>query len=35
MVLKNGVPWCMALGQPIPPGAVISNIHPSGMTSYC
>ncbi|MCV7172373.1 hypothetical protein H7I41_20870 [Mycobacterium manitobense] len=35
MVLKNGVPWCMAFGQPIPPGAVIDKIHPSGMTSYC
>jgi hypothetical protein len=34
MVLLNGVPHCMELGKPVPPG-VVRPIHPSGLTSYC
>jgi hypothetical protein len=35
MVLKDGVPWCMPLSQPIPPGAVITSPTGNGVTSYC
>ncbi|MEZ0341189.1 hypothetical protein ACAG25_14505 [Mycobacterium sp. pV006] len=35
MVLKDGVPWCMPLGQPIPPGAVITSPTGNGVTTYC
>ena len=35
MVLKDGVPWCMPLNQPIPPGAVITSLTGDGTSSYC
>jgi hypothetical protein len=35
MVLKDGVPWCMPLNQPIPPGAVITSLTGNGVSSYC
>jgi hypothetical protein len=35
MVLKDGVPWCMPLNQPIPPGAVITSPTGNGVSSFC
>lgn len=35
MVLKDGVPWCMPLYQPIPPGVVLTSPTGSGQTTYC
>ena len=35
MVLKDGVPWCMPLGQPLPVGAVFTSPTGNGVTSYC
>lgn len=35
MVLKDGVPWCMPLNQPIPPGVVLTSPTGNGVSSYC